>query len=195
MTPKAVAAALCAAALWTPQASGFDWTGFYAGVGIGGLQGGYSDAIGGSIDYSGATIDGFAGFRIEALMLTIGAELDASYLLPIDDGSASTAMTGKAAARGTIGMELGPLLPFLSAGVAMAAQTHDPETIGRSDTVTHHGIVLGAGVDVALTDHAFARLEAIYSVFSEADYDIGLGPYEGRLEDQGEMRAALGWKF
>jgi len=185
-------AAMAAIALGAAPAAAFDWTGFYAGVGLGGLNGGYSDDMGGSIDYDGMTLDGFAGVRAEVLMFTLGAEVDGSYFLPSDD--TDTTMIGKASARGTLGMEIGPLLPYLTAGVAMASQKYDAGG-GRDDTVTHPGIVIGAGVDIGVTDHLFARLEANYSVFAEEDYDVGFGAYMAGLKDQTDVRAGIGWKF
>lgn len=201
MVLKRMGLALVAmAALGAAPAAAFDWTGFYAGLGVGGLNGGYSDEFGGSILYDGVTLDGFAGVRAEVLMFTLGAEVDASYFLPLEREasggfvSTETAMIGKVSARGTLGTELGPLLPYLTAGVTMASQKHDAGP-GREDTVNHTGIVVGAGVDIGITDHAFARLEANYSIFADESYDLGLGPYMAGLKNQTDLRAGIGWKF
>jgi len=191
MKPIALAAIICATT--AGPAFAFDWTGFYAGLGVGGLNGGYSDDRGDSILYRGATAEGFAGYRIELLMLTLGAEVTASYFLPLDsDGvglSDDDTTIGKASARATAAMEIGPLLPFVSAGVALAGQKRG------GDTVTHPGVVVAAGVDMALTDNLFARVEASYSVFSTAGADDSMGDYLGKLDDQTDIKAGLGWRF
>jgi len=185
---KTALALLICCPLLTAPAQAFDWTGFYAGVGIGGMSAGYEDGSGLNVSQGATSLEGFAGFRIEALMLTLGAEVDAAYRLPVGSEGGPTGI-GKASARATVGMELGPLMPFVSGGVALSRQDGSSGVAEESYT----GLIVGAGVDLGVTENIFARVEASYSVFAQGDDPMA--PSLAALTSETNLRAGLGWRF
>lgn len=162
------------------QAQTYDWTGFYAGIGLGGAQSkstleydypgtAYSLPTG-PIDFRGggssANVD--IGFQGQAGVVVYGLEADANILsfkgaLSGDDYSADEKITALLSLRGRLGYAAERVLIYGTAGLA-AGQASFGTDVGKGETPASDkgivsGTVLGAGVEYALTDKLSVRMQ------------------------------------
>ena len=207
LAPLASAADLAAAA---DTRAG--WSGLYLGV-----FGGYSNvsfdwhetAGLGNYDSSIDTFNGglFGGYSFAAGPVILGIEGEAGLFsgeanfanVPGPDRiDASPAW--QAAIKGRIGYDAGRFMPYVAVGYSwMRLDTTWDVGSSGSDvdaSETHQGVMAGIGTDIAITDHAFGRIEYMHTWLSEERYsycnsgcgaDITLG--------QNALRAGLGYRF
>lgn len=147
-----------------------NWTGFYAGA-----HAGYGWAGNGGLD-----ADGFAGgiqggYNWQSGQIMLGGEADLSYA---DIGFKGFAdrydMRWKGSVRGRIGFVFDRFVAYGTGGVSWANAKYRLNAVG-SDSQTHWGWTLGAGVEALITDRWTARLEYLYENFDSRTYAVGPG--------------------
>ncbi len=177
----------------------------YAGLqgGHGWLDGHFETAgltpLDGSFD--GGSLGAFAGFNKQfANNVVIGLEGDLEHNWNEQDlATLIGTFTGKAdwqgSIRGRLGYSFGRALVYASAG--WAAAHVDADLVGlvnASTSEVYHGYTVGAGVDYAVTDRIFGRLDYRYSDFGSKDLNFGGTVVESDLS-QHSVRLGLGVKF
>jgi outer membrane immunogenic protein len=155
--------------------STFDWTGFYAGVGIGGattkstLQ---YDSLSLPTDPipfvgGGSTVGANLGHNWQAGTLVYGLEADGNLLaftgsLSGPDYSAEERITALLSLRGRLGYAADRFLVFGTAGIG-AGQASFNTDVGKGTAVGANGIVLGpvvgAGIEYALNDNLTVKAQ------------------------------------
>jgi outer membrane immunogenic protein len=160
------------------------WTGFYAGLHVGGVFGNgswvdpYFDV---SSNPSGSGIEGGGqiGVNEQWDWLVVGAELDAGGM----NLHASTTNAGgdintiestwMFTVTGRVGYAVGPWLLYAKGGAAFADVRNNVPTQGVTGiSVVQPGWTVGAGVEYALTHNWSARLEYDYMDFSHISTGI-----------------------
>lgn len=148
-------------------APGFSWAGGYAGVHTGYGFGEASRERFGSASVDGARFGGFAGYNWQMSNgFVVGLEADLNY--DWNEGKANfarhkieTGLNGSGRIRAGYAMDRA--LVFAAAGVAATEfKAFDP---CFDDKGTAVGWTVGAGVDFALTDRMFTRVEYRYNDF------------------------------
>ncbi|WP_018266753.1 outer membrane protein [Methylosinus sp. LW4] len=185
-----------------------DWSGFHAGLSLGGLFRrtgetlvvGYSatpDAPSGS---RGAALGGFAGYDAQLGSAVLGVETD------VEAGSVSGATFGsrggarlrndaRASLRGRVGLARDRGLFYATGGLTVAdvSATAMGEPFDRAQT----GWTIGGGVEYALADHWSGRVEYRHGrpgeiAFASSSFDGNL--YRIRLKEE-TIRLALAYRF
>lgn len=184
-------------------ARGFEWTGGYAGItGSHGWLDGHFETAGLNPldgDFDGGSLGAFAGFNKQfSNNVVIGIEGDLDHNWNEQDLSTLLGtFTGKAdwqgSIRGRLGYSFGRALVYASAG--WAAAHVDAELAGVASTSeTYDGYTVGAGVDYAVTDRIFGRLDYRYSDFGSKDLDFAGTTVESDLT-QHTVKLGVGVKF
>ena len=185
------------------HAAAYDWSGAYVGV-TGGY--GWMDGVFEVTGYAPKTdsLNGrlpgvFAGVSTQFdNNLVLGLEGDLEYnVQDVTVTSAFGAFTGGAdwqgSARVRLGYALDRLLVYATAG--WAATHLEAEFIGVAEaTGSFHGYTLGAGLDYAMTDRLFGRLDYRYNDFGSGELDFGPATVSSELE-QHTVKIGLGLKF
>ena len=143
----------------------FSWAGGYAGI----LTGyGWGDGEVGGIDdsFDGARFGGFAGYNWDlGNQLVVGVEGDLNYDWNEEAvagfGDVETGLNWSARAR--VGYAMDRALLFAAGGYT------GTNIEGAGDDDTLHGWTIGGGVDYALTDRMFTRVEYRYNDFGNGD--------------------------
>ncbi len=170
----------------------YDWSGPYVGFHFGYGGGSFGQDIvpspsqGEFLRHSvTGLIGGYqAGFNIQhANGLVLGFEGDLSFIAPEDQPSLTlapyrTTYNYFATLRGRAGAALGPVLPYVTGGVAFSQpkviindENGDPFT---SKTLLHVGWVAGIGIEFAVTGNWSGKVEYNYVDFGSRTYDLGL---------------------
>ena len=165
----------------------FSWTGGYAGI-LTGYGWGDGELVGvGSESFDGARFGGFVGYNWDlGNQLVVGLEGDLNYDWNEETvagvGDFETGLNWSTRAR--IGYAMDRALLFAAGGYTGT----NVEGPGGDDTL--HGWTVGGGVDYALTDRMFTRVEYRYN-------DFGDGNVGGRNVDfdQHTVNVGLAVKF
>jgi opacity protein-like surface antigen len=190
-----------APAAYTPVASVYDWSGVYLGVHAGY---GWGDA---EIDVAGlpgvdSDADGFlggvqAGYNAQWGNWVGGVELDASYSGVEGDDIAGldTELNWVGTARARVGYAFDRLLPYVTGGLALGEVEATNTIAGISESNTHIGWTVGAGLEYAVTDNVTVRGEYSYIDLQDESYTLGAGvPADAGL-DLHTVKAGLNYKF
>jgi outer membrane immunogenic protein len=86
-----------------------------------------------------------------------------------NNGEAKYRINWDGSVRGRLGYDAGQFLPYLEAGVAFANATTTFND-GTTESATHTGYTLGAGVEFKLADQLSANVEYRYSNYGTATY-------------------------
>jgi outer membrane immunogenic protein len=178
-----------------PAQTNLLWSGPYIGI-----YGGYnwmsaSVNPGPDIDgIDGLTAGGYAGFNFE---------LDGGWVAGVEamggfsDGEntfndITVEQNWDAALRARFGYAFGSTLAYGLAGYGMtsAEATED----GGSDSQTHLGWTIGAGLETQLLDNVTGRIEYNYSKYGEQEYDLGANNRDISLDNQA-VKVGVGLKF
>jgi len=198
----------------------FNWTGSYVGAQVG-FASGDSEAF--VVDDTAWTTDmspdgffggAFAGYNHQLDSgFILGAEADVNLAsirfdgvwtgldgLPIPDEVTSTRVNWTAALRGRVAYTFDRVLLFIAGGVAFADVRIDDTAYGDrrpSLDKTLTGWTLGGGVDYAISDSLFGRVEYRYSDFgtepNSHSYDDWL-PYAVDFKTH-DVRLGIAYKF
>ncbi len=147
----------------------FSWAGGYAGILTGyGWGDGSVDGFG-SESFDGARFGGFAGYNWDlGNQLVVGVEGDLNYDWNEESIGGADVDTGlNWSARARIGYAMDRALLFAAGGYTGTNISAD-SALGNDDD-TLHGWTIGAGVDYALTDRMFTRIEYRYNDFGSGD--------------------------
>jgi outer membrane immunogenic protein len=197
-------AADVAAPVVTPE---WNWQGSYVGVfGAGSLE--HFDFSepgdpGEGGDRGSAGIGGFAGYNFQYGRIVYGVEGELGYRFRkshFDDlsgpGKFDSSLGLFGSLKGRVGVGMGKFLPYATAGVTAARlDTFWPGGPAERDTTLFGGIV-GAGVDVALTEKIFLRGEYDFSFFGKKTLEYCGGDCLLEHKHQAhDFRIGVGMKF
>lgn len=190
----------------------FSWSGVYAGLNVGHAWGDY-----GFETTPGTTFGPLPGIGFDGDGFLAGAQLGANwqvdqFVFGIEGDIAWAGMDGEAAfgapfapyavtadnrwlgtLRGRLGIALDQVLVYGTAGAAFT-NIRASDTLGFTDSNTHTGWTVGAGVEAALTDAVSAKVEYLYADFGSRSYDLGDGAVRGDY-DTHIVRAGLNYRF
>lgn len=203
----APSAGFCADAVAVPDAPAapalearfYTWTGPYAGGFVGTSFANFDTAGGASYDGEGVVGGLYAGYNMQSGPLVYGVEGDigASDLraggfsvatgMPISSDS-----TAFGSLRARIGVEYDPILLFATGGVAVANK--ELTFNGASDSRTHVGYTVGAGVEAQVTDAVTSRVEYRYTDTDSRRYELGNTSVSSGF-DEHSIRAGLALQF
>jgi opacity protein-like surface antigen len=160
--------------------SSADWSGFYVGV-----HGGYGAGVlnlsaPGFIDPDDEDedVDGFFGgiqlgynYQADALLFGIQTDLSLSGIASEEDGGGENdTIDWFGSTTGRVGFVADSFVPYLKGGIAYAGGTGWADV--ESDSQTHIGWTVGAGLEVAVADNISVFAEYDYYDFGEATYDF-----------------------
>ena len=98
--------------------------------------------------------------------------------------------------RGKLGYDGGAIMPYLTAGLAFAnadITNYDPGEAAFSDSNTHIGWTVGAGVEIAATEDLSIDVLYRYSDYGAKEYEV-YGTTDAGLSGH-QITAGLNWKF
>ncbi|MGQ4273296.1 outer membrane beta-barrel protein [Terrihabitans sp. B22-R8] len=168
----------------TPSAPG-NWTGFYAGAHLGY---GFGDAN--SADTDGFLIGVQGGYNWQYNAFLVGLEADISYSGVGYNGLADEyEIDWLGTARGRIGYAFDRFVAYGTGGLAWANAEYDSGV--STDSNTHIGWTLGAGVEAAVTQNISAKAEYLYMDFGDESYS-GAGTIESDLHT---VRLGVNYRF
>ncbi|MGE3065343.1 MAG: outer membrane protein [Hyphomicrobiaceae bacterium] len=179
-------------------------------------------------DLKGGIVGGQIGaqYQLSNSSIVIGAEADVSFGnldTTVRDGNYITeggTISALGTVRARLGFAMGRFMPYVTGGLMwdrlkQSQECPDPAGVpfgwcrpangyapyNLSKTETNIGWTLGGGVDYAIADHWFVRLEGLYGDLGKESYGLGttpsgktLKPYD--VEHQiGLARFALNYKF
>jgi outer membrane immunogenic protein len=179
------------------------WRGLYVG-----LQGGHrwtnTEATGSglaALSTRGAQFGGHVGTNYQTGNLVYGLEAD----LMVGNASASTSSLGTTFAlkdswtstlRARAGYSFGPALLYATGGIAVAGQdlTLKTSTLSAALNDARIGLVLGAGLEMQLTQQLSARIEGLH--YSYKDQALNLGVVNQSVkQDSNVIRAGVSYRF
>ncbi|MGR6465906.1 outer membrane protein [Rhizobium sp. PAMB 3182] len=181
----------------------YNWSGGYLGVqgGYGWMNGTFKTTglvpLDGNFD--GGLLGGFAGFNYQ-FGNNVVAGVEADFERNWNDktlisglGTVNGGTTWQGSVRARVGYAFDRALIYASGG--WAASRADAEVVGLgSDKKTFNGFTVGAGVDYAITDNIFARVDYRYNDFGKKDFNFGGSTVEGELK-QHTLKVGVGYKF
>lgn len=133
---------------------------------IGGVYGGYNFQFGNGV---------VAGIESDLLLSGIGTD----NVLGINGGTTDPSyrfgsdQKWNASLRARLGYGIGRVLPFVTAGVALASYEHfETRVLPFSEKETYTGWTIGAGVDYAATDNLIVRFEYRHSDFGSNSFAV-----------------------
>jgi outer membrane immunogenic protein len=173
VTPAAFAADLYAPVVMpaTYTSSGFDWSGFYAGI-VGAYSWGRTEATSGTVsatmDPAGGQLGVTVGVNGQFDQFVLGAEGEilwsgttGSALLGTADTTVKQEWVGAIKARAGVAVE--NVLIYAHGGFAFT--DYNAAGGGESYQTTRTGYTVGVGVEAMMTDNVSAKLEYAYSDF------------------------------
>lgn len=187
----------------TTEALPYDWTGRYVGISVGyGWMEGYfeppgyapaEDVLGGRMP------GGFAGFSTQfENNVVLGIEGDLEYnIQEATITSTFGTFTGGADWQGSARLRLGyafdRLLVYTTGGWAATHLQADYQGLAKA-TGSFHGYTIGAGMDYAVTDRVFARIDYRYNDFGNGELDFGAVAIDTNLTQQ-TVKFGIGVRF
>lgn len=186
----------------------YDWTGVYVG-----LQAGYAfgDAdrentagFANSFDINGFVGGVHAGYNYQINSIVLGVEGDVEFS-GIDGDDAGVGgnvdkvdFNWMASLRGRLGVAFNRVLVYTTGGVAFADVDATTTSGGAStsDSNSHVGWTLGAGVEVAVTQNVTARVEYRYTDFNDKTYTLTPTALNANYDYQiHAVRVGVSYKF
>ncbi|WP_055046258.1 outer membrane protein [Devosia sp. A16] len=152
------------------------YIGVFAGYGWGSAEQSTTDAIfdGDALDLSGWMLGVAAGANFTVgtgIVAGIVGDIAWSDISGYDaDYFTSVDIDWTGSLRGKLGFDGGAFLPYLTAGLAVANATIDFD--GDSDSNTHIGWTVGAGVEFAVADNVSIDLLYRYSDYGTQTYEV-----------------------
>ena len=161
--------------------SAFDWTGAYVGANVGYTWA--NQAAGAGKDHDGVVGGVFAGYNYQMPNnIVVGGEGEVAY------GGADPLATWTGAVRGRAGYAFDNILVYGTVG-GLVGQGEMKLGSG-SETRTHVGYQVGAGIEAALTTNVTARAEYLYTDTNNRDYNGTKGDLDGNT-----VKLGVGYKF
>jgi outer membrane immunogenic protein len=175
------------------QASAFNWTGFYAGV-----HAGYAWS-----DADGWFAGGQIGFNHQAPGSPIvwGLELDGAFAdigqsLTVGGITASSEANHFGTVRGRVGTAMDRTLLFVTGGLAWVHNEISFTALGVtvSDSNTHTGWTVGAGVEQDFGSGWSWKFEYLYADFGSKTYFASIAPFSASA-DVHTVKLGLNYRF
>jgi outer membrane immunogenic protein len=165
--------------------STYDWSGFYAGI-----NGGYGFGtleqepvgVGPDVeeDINGWALGGQVGYNVDFGGLVAGAEADLQWanIGNKEDLPGDVELESRIDSYGTIraraGATFGPVMPFVTGGVAYGrgtVGTVDDNDVSTTQSKTHWGWTAGLGLEAAATENLTFKAEYQYVHLGAQTYD------------------------
>ncbi|GGE40348.1 membrane protein [Agaricicola taiwanensis] len=187
-----------APAAYTPVASVYDWSGVYlgahAGYGWGDID---TDLPGLETDADGFLGGLQAGYNAQWGNWVGGVELEASYsgIEGDDVAGIDTQLNWLGTARVRVGYAFDRVLPYVTGGLALGEVEVEDTVFGFSESNTHLGWTVGAGVEVAVADNISVKGEYSYIDLQDEDYNLGLPVATEAGLDAHTFKVGLNYKF
>ena len=165
----------------------YDWSGGYVGMGL--TFGRAEHRTPNSPEFwpngSGAGLSGFAGYNWQAGDTVFGLEghlsghrMRGSTDLGAPDGEVRTDLRSLASIRGRAGVAADRTLFFVTGGGAMGSVRHTGVDLGIQESNNVRGIVLGVGVEHAISDGIHIRGDLEHYRFRSRDFNTaGAGSF------------------
>ncbi|MDC9823750.1 porin family protein [Devosia sp. ZB163] len=156
-----------------------NWDGFYAGIFAGYAAGDLTTTDNFLIispyeaEYAGYLVGVQAGYNFHLTDNVVGGySVDIAYnSASSDNDSYAIALDWSGSVTSRIGLDLNGIVPYALGGIAATtASVTDGSNV--TETQTHIGYTIGAGVEVALADSVSANLEYRYTSFGTKIYDL-----------------------
>jgi outer membrane immunogenic protein len=161
--------------------SAFDWTGAYVGANVGYTWA--NQAAGAGKDHDGVVGGVFAGYNYQMPNnIVVGGEGEVAY------GGADPLATWTGAVRGRAGYAFDNILVYGTVG-GLVGQGEMKDG-SSSETRTHVGYQVGAGIEAALTTNVTARAEYLYTDTNNREYNGTKGDLDGNT-----VKLGVGYKF
>lgn len=187
--------------IYTPVAA-YNWSGFYAGVNGGWGWGQTNADNGNSMPVNGGTAGGQIGYNWAfANNVVLGIETDiawtgfnGSLIVPGPD-EVTMKQNWLGTVRGRVGYAFNTVMPYVTGGVAFGGATRTTTAAPgpASDTQTHTGYVVGAGVEWGFAQNWTAKLEYNYVNLGAKTYDVSGSPSVGITDSI--VKVGLNYKF
>lgn len=174
-----------------PEPARFDWSGFYFGGHAGVVAGSVDPALPGKAIYenafAGGAHVGVSTMLTPMFVLGLEGDIDATTFDQTRDyggNSVNARIDWTGSARGRVGVAFGQfamingIQAYATGGVAFARIR--AQTPGFTDAANHTGYTVGGGVEAAITQNISARVEYLYTEYSNELY--ALGPNVGTVE-------------
>ena len=189
--------------------SAFQWSGFYAGVnagyGFGTLR---REPVGGGVatenNTGGWNLGAQAGYNVDMGGFVLGGEADLQWSAinyQADVGAPGTlkaSVDGFGTLRARAGLTFDRVMPYVTGGVAIGNSTvslTDPANVVTSQTNTHLGWTVGAGLEAAATDNITIKAEYLYVDLGAKTYTTAPGGNIDASQRFGLIRAGINYKF
>ncbi|WP_375452453.1 outer membrane protein [uncultured Devosia sp.] len=191
------------------QTSAFQWSGFYAGV-----NGGYGfgtlsrKPAGGGVatktNTDGASLGGQVGYNVDMGGFVLGGEADLQWSSIAYDanlgalGRLKASVDGFGTVRGRAGMAFDRVMPYVTAGFAYGRSTvslTNPADVVTSQTNTHFGWTVGAGLEAAATDNITLKAEYLYVDLGSQTYTTAPGGSIDASQRFSVIRGGVNYKF
>lgn len=161
----------------------YDWSGFYAGIGVATHTGDMMD-IGGPYALDGSSSLGFVGYRRDFGTYVFGGEISSTFSTTARQTAfPSWEFTRMTDLRITAGRDMGRALVYAALGYTMTDFTP-----GGPPSQNYNGLNAGFGVDVMMTDHFFMGAEVIWRSLESTTI-------AGWTGDFGTIQLRGGWRF
>jgi outer membrane immunogenic protein len=185
----------------------FTWTGFYAGVNLGGGIGNFS---GSGAPYFGSDPSGWlagftAGYNYQSGNLLLGGEADYDWSRIASDASVfpGVASTGivqnMTTIRARFGYAMDRILVYGTGGYAGASVRGVLSNVAQSafadQSYWANGFALGVGAEYALTPHITAKAEYLYTSLGNSTYFAGTPNVSNVGANLSLLRAGVNYKF
>ena len=170
-----------------------NWDGVYVGVFAGYGWGSYQEIGDPDLDLSGwlVGVNLGADFTVsDGIVLGVVGDIAWSDV-GLVDGIYSYNVDWVGSLRGRLGFDGGAFLPYLTAGLAVAGAS--AEAI-FSDSQTHIGWTVGAGVEFAVSEDLSLDLLYRYSDYGSQTYNVGFGDYDASFTTHA-VTVGLNWRF
>ena len=138
-------------------------------------------------------VDAGANFYLsDGIVAGIVGDIAWSDISGLDTSTAAVDLDWAGSVRGRIGFDGGAFMPYLTGGLAIAGANATDGAI--SDSATHIGWTVGAGVEIAATEELSIDLQYRYSDYGAQDYALGTNPTTISLTTH-QVTAGLHWNF
>ena len=187
--------------------SAYDWSGFYAGIN-GGYGFGTREPVGGGPrteeDINGWALGGQAGYNVDFGGFVVGAEADLQWanIGSKEDLAGNVELEKRVDTYGTVraraGATFGPVMPFVTGGVAVGrgtVGTIDDNDISTTQSKTHWGWTAGLGLEAAATENLTFKAEYQYVHLGAEPYDTIPGGSQDVSHNFSVIRGGVNYKF
>ncbi|MEO5325010.1 porin family protein [Mesorhizobium sp. CC13] len=197
----ATAAAAADNVVIEPGAAAYNWSGVYVGGAIG-----YNELSLQDLDFeddyhSGSGFAGavYAGYNHQVGNVVLGVEADLKYSsadVSIDDAYIPYESRWGASFRGRAGYAVGSIMPYVTAGLAIANFRGDHEGNGEDiATETVSGYVVGGGVEWGATQNIVVRAEYLYSDYGANEFEFPINDIHDVDMRTHDFRLGVAYKF